>query len=511
MKRLSLALVAAVGLLGVAMGLTSTTEAQAADQLRVGFVDPPQGFDPALAVVGASHQVIDLVFSGLTKLDANADPQPDLAESWTVSDDGKIYTFKLRQGVKWHDGEPLTADDVVFTFKRLMDPKTGYPYSTQVESFADVKAIDPTTVELTLSRPTGPLLSFLAFPGNFIVPKHIVSAGPSLTSTPIGTGPYKFVSYRPNQELILAKNPDYYVPGLPKMDLDIKYINNDTERTNALLGGNLDFASRIAPRDYDQIVGTPGFVGSETIGGRWYSILTNVDADVTKNKLVRQAIAYAIDRKAMADVLFFGHAQPMLGGAIPDWSWAHDASTDVIPEHGDIAKAKALLAEAGYPDGVKIDMTLCASWKNLVEQGPLLKEMLAKAGIEVNLISMENPRWVDEVWVGGKYQTANNFWLSPLADPDDFIYLSYKCKSGMNAQRYCNKEFDALIEEARYTADKAKRKELYTQATRIILDEMPLVPTVNAGILDAMTDKVKGWVPMRTGMYRGLEEVTLSQ
>jgi len=510
MKRFSLALVAA-GLLGLAVGLTPSVQAEAADQLRVGFVDPPQGFDPALAVVGASHQVIDLLFSGLTKLDANSDPQPDLAESWTVSDDGTVYTFKLREGVKWHDGQPLTADDVVFTFERLMDPKTGYPYATQVESFAGVKAIDPTTVELTLSKPTGPLLTFLAFPGNFIVPKHIVSAGPSLTSAPIGTGPYKFVSYSPNQELILGKNPDYYVSGVPKMDLQIKYINNDTERTNAMLGGNLDIATRTAPRDYDQIVNTPGFRGSQTFGGRWYSVLTNVDADVTKNKLVRQAISYAIDRQAMADVLFFGYAEPMLGGPIPNWSWAHDASTDIFPVNGDVEKAKALLAEAGYPDGVTIDMTLAASWKNLVEQGPLLKEMLAKAGIEVNLISMENPRWVDEVWVGGKYQTANNFWLSPLADPDDFIFLSYKCGSGMNAQRYCNKEFDALVEEARYTSDQAKRKELYTQATNILLDEMPLIPTVNAGILDAATDKVQGWVPMRTGMYRGLENVTLAE
>jgi ABC-type transport system substrate-binding protein len=225
---------------------------------------------------------------------------------------------------------------------------------------------------------------------------------------------------------------------------------------------------------------------------------------------VRRAIAYAIDRQAMADVLFFGHAKPMLGGPIPDWSWAHDASMDEIPPTGDVEKAKSLLAEAGYPDGVKIDMTLSASWRNLLEQGPLLKEMLARAGIEVNLLSMENPRWVEEVWVGGKYQTANNYWLSPLADPDDFIFLSYKCGSGMNAQRYCNKEFDGLIEQGRYTSDQAARKELYRKATAILLDEMPLVPTVNAGILDAHTDKVQGWAPMRTGMYRGLAEITLA-
>jgi peptide/nickel transport system substrate-binding protein len=498
-------------LIGLALGLFPIMGAQAEDApLRVALVDSPQGFDPALAVVGASHQAIDLIFSGLTRLDNNSDPQPDLAESWTTDETGTVYTFKLRSGVKFHDGQPLTADDVVFTFERLMDPKTGYAYATQVESFKAVRAVDPQTVEITLSKPTGPLLTFLAFPGNFIVPKHIGAAGDGLTTKPVGTGPYVFVSYSPNQEMILKRNPDYYVAGYPKLDLDIKYIPDDTERTNALLGGTIDFASRVAPKDFDQIVGTPGFKGSETIGGRWYSLLTNVEGKLVDNPLVRKAISFAVDRQAMVDVLFFGHAEPMLGGPIPNWSWAYDPATDMVPPTGDVEKAKALLAEAGYPDGIDIDVTLSSSWRNLLEQGPLLKEMLAKANIRVNLLSMENPRWVEEVWVGGKYQVANNYWLSPLADPDDFIYLSYKCKSGMNAQRYCNAKFDDLVEQARYTSDKAARKALYTEATRILDEELPLIPTVNAAILDAFSDKVVGWEPMRTGMYRNLGAVSLA-
>src|SRR6185437_5830324 len=234
-----------------------------------------------------------------------------------------------------------------------------------------------------------------------------------LTTKPVGTGPYVFVSYSPNQEMILKRNPDYYVAGYPKLDLDIKYIPDDTERTNALLGGTIDFASRVAPKDFDQIVGTPGFKGSETIGGRWYSLLTNVEGKLVDNPLVRKAISFAVDRQAMVDVLFFGHAEPMLGGPIPNWSWAYDPATDMVPPTGDVEKAKALLAEAGYPDGIDIDVTLSSSWRNLLEQGPLLKEMLAKANIRVNLLSMENPHWVEEVWVGGKYQVANNYWLSP--------------------------------------------------------------------------------------------------
>lgn len=478
--------------------------------LRVGFVDGPEGLDPAYAVVGASHQIIDLVYSGLTKLDNNANPVPDLAESWTIDSTGTVYTFQLRAGVKFHDGTPLTADDVVYTFQRLKNPKTGYAYATQVESIADVKALGPLTAQFTLSKPTGPFLTFLAFPGNFIVPKHLAMSGPSLTSHPVGTGPFKFVSYSPDRELILEANQNYYMPGIPRVEkLDIKYIADDTERANALLGGNIDFASRVGTKDYDNIVATPGFAGTEEVGGRWFWIMTQDETPPTNNPLVRLAISYAIDRQAMVDTLFFGHARPILGGPIPSWSWAYDKSTNIIPLHGDIDRAKALLKQAGYPNGVRITMILGSTWQNLVEQGPLIKAMLARAGIDVTLTSMENPRYMDLVWSKGDYQISNMFWLSPLADPDDFTYLNYRCGSGMNPQKFCDPKLDALLQQARYTNDKAARKALYTQATELLLKEMPLVPTVTATMLDAFSTKVKGWEPMRTGMYWNLSKVTL--
>jgi peptide/nickel transport system substrate-binding protein len=135
--------------------------------------------------------------------------------------------------------------------------------------------------------------------------------------------------------------------------------------------------------------------------------------------------------------------------------------------------------------------------------------MLARAGIDVTLSTMENPRYLELVWSGGQYQISNMFWLSPLADPDDFMYLNYRCGSGMNSQKYCNPALDEVLAQARYTADQAARRELYTKATLMTLDDMPLIPTVTATMLDAYTTQVEGWEPVRTGMYRGLSEVTL--
>lgn len=493
-----------------ATGCASSASNDGAQTLRVGFADSPQGFDPALATLGASHQIIDLVYSGLTKLNEDAQPEPDLAQSWKVDPSGKKYIFTLRSDVKFQDGTPLTADDVVYTFDRLRDPKTGYSYATQLEAIQDVSAPTGHTVQFTLSRPLGPFLTFLAFPGNFIVPKHLATKGETLTEKPVGTGPFSFESYRPNQELILKANPDYYVPDQPKVDrLDIKYIADDTERATALLGGSLDFATQINPRDYDRVVNTSGFAGTETDGGHWYWLMTNDKSKPLDNPLVRQAISYAIDRKALAKTLFFGHAKPILGGPIPPWSWAYDASTNRIPPSGDVTEAKRLLQQAGYPNGFELQATLGSAWPQLVNQGPLLKEMLAKVGITLNLKTMENPRYMDLVWAKGQYQLSNMYWLSPLADPDDFMYLNYRCDSPMNPQVYCNKDLDKLLQRARYSADQPTRRELYRQATELVDDQVPLIPTVNATILNATTTKVHGWTPMRTGMFDSFSTVYL--
>jgi peptide/nickel transport system substrate-binding protein len=479
---------------------------------RVGLSDSPQGFDPALATVGGSHQIIDLVYSGLTKLNKDAAPEPDLAESWKVDPSGTKYVFSLRRGVKFQDGVPLTADDVVFTFDRLRDPKTGYSYITQLEDIKKVSASGENKVEFTLFKPMGPLLTFLAFPGNFIVPKHVVTKGKTLTEHPVGTGPFIFESYRPNQELMLKANTDYYVPNEPKVDrLDIKYIADDTERATALLGGSIDFATQINPRDYSRVTSTPGFKGTETEGGHWYWLMTNDKQRPLNNPLVRQAISYAIDREALAKTLFFGRATPIGGGPIPAWSWAYDASTDQIPPQGDVEKAKALLKQAGYANGLQLTATLGSAWPQLVDQGPLLKEMLARAGITLQLSTMENPRYMDLVWAKSQYQLSNMYWLSPLADPDDFMYLNYRCDSPMNPQKYCNKDLDKLLQQARYSANQAERRKLYRQATELINRETPLIPTVNANILNASTTKVNGWEAMRTGMFDSFSTVSLSK
>ncbi len=181
--------------------------------LRLAFSADPAGMDPALGPSGMSHVVIEQIYSTLMSLDPDAQPYPDLAETFDVSEDGLQYTFRLREGVSFHNGDNLTAEDVKFTFDRLRAPDSGYAYDSQVATIKDVVVVDPLTVRFDLTVATGPFLTYMAFPGSSIVPKALVESGHDLNAQPIGSGPFKFVSYQPRSMVVLERNPDFYEEG----------------------------------------------------------------------------------------------------------------------------------------------------------------------------------------------------------------------------------------------------------------------------------------------------------
>jgi peptide/nickel transport system substrate-binding protein len=178
--------------------------------LKAAFSADPAGFDPVRGPSGMSHVVIEQVYSTLMALDPDAKPYPELAESYQVSDDGLQYTFKLRPDVTFHNGDELTAEDVKFSFDRLRAKDSGYSYGSQVETIASVDVVDKHTVTFKLSRRTGPFLVYMAFPGSSIVPKKLVESGHDLNATPVGSGPFKFVSYEPRSAIKFERNPHYF-------------------------------------------------------------------------------------------------------------------------------------------------------------------------------------------------------------------------------------------------------------------------------------------------------------
>ena len=480
--------------------------------LKAAFSADPAGFDPVRGPSGMSHVVIEQVYSTLMALDPDAKPYPELAQSYTITDDGLTYTFNLRKGVKFHHGDELTAEDVKFSFDRLRAPKSGYSYGAQVETIKSVDAVDRYTVRFRLSKVTGPFLIYMAFPGSSIVPKKLVDSGHDLNAKPIGSGPFKFVSYEPRSAIKFQRNPEYFETGKPYFDaMEYRIISDITALTNALLSGVVNFSNEIPPKDFAKVKGSAGLTAVTLEGSRYNWLLLNNTKKPFDNPKVRQAVSFALDRQALVDGAFFGLATPILGGVIPQWNWGY-ADIKFVSPKGDPAKSKALLAEAGYPNGitgVDIGMTLPSSFPNIMAMGPIVQANLAKAGIQAKLGTMEIPRYWDEVWSTSNFGITMMYWLSPLADPDDFVTNNYHCGMAINVQKYCSKEMDALLEQAKSAPTVEARKDLYRKMQDLSMQDMPIVPLVNGWLLIGHTSKLQNYRPMRTGFLKTLKDAWL--
>jgi peptide/nickel transport system substrate-binding protein len=487
-------------------------QGQVGGTLKAAFDHDPAGFDPAKATLGMSHAVIEQVFSTLMALDAEAIPYPDLAESVDVSADGLAYTFKLRPNVTFHDGTPLVAEDVKFTIERLKDPATGYSYSAQMTPISGVEVVDPQTVRLVLSEPSGPLLVNLAFPGSSIVSQKLVESGHDLNATPIGTGPFKFVSYQPRTMVKMVRNADYYEGDKPYIEnLEYHIISDQTAITTALQAGVVNFSNVIPPKDWEAIKANPQLTTAPLEGGRWFWLMLNNTKPPFDNAKVRQAVAHAIDRQAIIDAVFYGLATPILGGVVPSWNWGHAPDLKVFSPQADPDKAKALLAEAGYPDGFDALFRVGSDWPPLMNIAPLVQENLRAVGVNLQIETMGTTEYLDKVFSGGEYDMSDMYWLSPLADPDDFTTLNYKCGSPMNPQKSCSEAMDALLEEARTGVTQEARADAYVRMQALSMEEMSLVPLVSALILTAHTTELKNFKPMRTGFLKTLKDAWLEQ
>lgn len=493
-----------------ATGLPAAGEPQRGGVLRLGFSADPAGFDPAQGPSGMSHVVIEQVYSTLMALDPDATPYPELAESYEVSDDGLTYTFKLRDGVTFHDGSPLTAEDVKFSFDRIRQPDSGYSYQSQLDTIGSVDVIDPLTVKFTLTAPTGPFLVYMAFPGSSIVPKALVESGHDLNASPVGSGPFKFVSYTPRSMVKFTRNDAYFEAGKPYVDeLEMHLIADVTALTNAIVSGQINFSNEIPPKDWAMVTSTPGIIGAALDGSRYFWLLPNNTREHLDNPKIRQAIAHAIDRDAIVRGAFFGQAKPTLGGVIPDWNWAF-ADLNYFTPGANPEKAKALLAEAGLPDGFETSMTMASSFPTMVAMAPIIQANLAAVGIKAKIETMEVPRFWDEVWGPSNFDMTAMYWLSPLADPDDFVGSNYNCDQSINVQKSCDSAMTDILLRAKTAVTQEERKALYRQQQELSLEQMPIVPLVNSFILTAHSDKLQGFRPMRTGFLKTLKDAWLA-
>lgn len=479
--------------LGALQASAQTPEPKRGGTLTAAMQVDATSLDPHMASSYSSTLVIEQVYNGLIQYAPDMTIVPDLAESWTVSEDGMTYDFKLRTGVKFHNGREMTSDDVLYSLNRVRDAAGGSPRSYLLVDVANIEAPTPDTVRITMAKPFSALLSHLNV-DIAIVPKEVVEANGDLSTTMVGTGPFKFIEFVPNTHAKLERYEEYHEEGLPYLDaLTWIPIPDDPTRTANIQTSTVDFADQIPQKDIDSLQNEDGVVlvkGDSTLHDY---LMLNVARAPFSDVRVRQAIAKTLDRQLMTDVILFGYGKPIDGGAIPEWSWAYaDLHTYPVP---DIDGAKALLAEAGLGDGFSFTIGAGANYSAQVQAGEMIKEQLKEIGIDVTVAPQEWGTYIDTVITQKNFDAAIIGWIGAI-DPDDWLYARFHTGEQWNTTGYSNAQVDELLEQGRAITDQAQRKELYNQAEAIIVDESPFVFFYLYDQFEAVRDYVIGYSHM---------------
>ncbi len=475
-------------------------------RLRVGLQGDPTALDPALSNLNAVAVVVDFVYEGLVHEAPDLTPQPALAESWTLSDDLLTYTFKLRQGVTFHNGRPFVADDVKYSFERIQDPKTASPWQTFLGGVKSIAVPDPATVEIVLTAPDASFLARLCTRGLVIVPKEEVEKTGDLTQTMVGTGPFTFKEYVPSSSLTLDKNDAYWDAGKPYLDgLDLTIIPDDTQRSTALISKTVDFAEQVGQKDIALIKKDESLAlaGGPTTNLRW--IVFNLRREPFNQLEFRQAVFAAIDRQPIIDAAVFGYGQPLVG-LYPESYWAGYHGEIPAP---DPARAKDLLAKVTLPDGFKPKILTWAAYKFLSDTSVVVQEQLKQVGIESEIDPQENAIYLEQ-YFGGTFDIAV-MGAAGYIDPNDWLQQSLTTGAENNAAGYASSEFDKLVKQGLETTGQPERASIYQEAQELLIKDLPWISLYNSESYVGLTTKVQGFTYYLSSSYYALRETWIEE
>lgn len=465
-------------------------------RLDADVFDPHVSTDTTGVVVGA------LTYEGLVE-NVRGEIKPALAESWEISDDLLTYTFHLGEAT-FHSGRPVTAEDVVFSLNRVMDPATGSPNIGSYDAIASVEATDEKTVVITLSRPHSPMLFLLSALSSSVIDREALDAGGVVTAPSGGTGPFVLAEHNVGRDIKLVKHENYRIEGFPYLDgIDITWNPDDNARAAAIRSGSADVLFRPSPEFIQSMKEDPELKWYGGSGSLSLHLLLNSSRPPFDDVRVRQAVFYALDRQVLLDVANNGLGLPLNGGYLPPDRMG--GLTEPVYGAPDIEKAKALLAEAGYPDGFDAELTVIGSSAFQVRQAEVEQQQLAEIGINVTIVPVE-AQVSREITASGDFDMyQSGFGLR--ADPDERFTAAFTTNGGLNYAKWSDPEFDALIEQARVEGDMAVRAELYQQADRILAERGPAAFTILTADFDVVTKDVMGFRADPTpsfGVYKNL-------
>jgi len=438
-------------------GATSGSTGAKDGSIVVGIAqDLDDSLDPHRMVAAGTKEVLFNVFEGLVKPTPDGDLIPAVAESHTVSDDGTVYTFTLREGVKFHNGDTVTADDVVYSIERCADTKGGEPL---VEAFSVVKAVekkDEKTVEITLKAADGDFLSYLTAA---IIPANYDKQ----ETAPVGTGPFKFASRSAQESIVLEKFADYWGTPAHMNKVTFRIIENGDALVLALQSGSIDLCAHLTTTQLAQIQNR-GYTVVESTMNLVQALYLNNAVKPFDDVRVRQALCYAVDKQMVLDLTADGHGAPIGSSMYPTFGkYFMDELTDYYTQN--IEKAKQLLTDAGYPNGFTFTMTVPSNYQPHIDTAEVLKEQFKAIGVTAEIRLVEWEIWVSETYVGRQFEStlvgvdASNMTARALLERFTSTY-------GKNFINYNNPAYDDLFTKVLEERDDAKRTDLYKQMQR---------------------------------------------
>jgi oligopeptide transport system substrate-binding protein len=488
----------------------------------------PSSLDPVKLVDLYGVAVANQIFDGLVAFDAHLNVVPDLAQSWSASRDGLVWTFHLRQGVQFHNGREMSAEDVVYSFSRLLNPAVGSRSSHLLDKvkgatefragttkvLEGIRAIDRYTVEVSLSEPFVPFISILGMPHTSIVPREEVERlGQDFGTAPVGTGPFRFMQWARGQEILLETN-EHYFGGRPALDR-VRFVifpgGDQSVILKAFEQGELEESPLTPDRRKEFLeAATYKVIRKPTLSLVFYGF--NVERPPFQKREVRQAFNYAIDKIRLNQEVYGGLyvvARGILPPGMPGFS------PEVQSYDYDPARAKTLLAEAGHPGGknlIPVTLSTSATRVKVREESQIIQHYLAVLGIQVGLQEFNDWPTFREALEQGNVQLFRHSWYADYPDPDNFLYPLFHSAGQRNYDRYHNPAVDRLLDDARRETDDLRRVKRYREAEQLILQDAPGMMLLHDTYESVFQPYVEGVVVSALGdPYVSLHKVWLTQ
>jgi len=473
--------------------------------LIVGQAAEPKSLDPATVTAVNDFRILVNLYDGLVRYkDGSLQVEQALATSWKISDDGRVYTFQLRKGVTFHDGTPFNAEAVKFNFERMLDKHNPYhdtgPFPLAF-FFSDIDKINtPNSHEVVfhLKKTYPPFLSNLAYPTGLIIsPAAVKKYGKDVGRHPVGAGPFRFEEWQSNAKVVLTANPNYW-GGKPKLKAVVfRPLTDANTRLAEMLSGGLDVMVNVPADSIKTFRNDARFKVLQQVGPHVWFLILNTKEGIFKDKRVRQAVNYAVNKKTLVENVLQGTATVANGPTPPAFAWAHNNKLKPYPY--DPAKARTLLKAAGVKNA-KLVFYVTEGGSGMLDpvaMGTAIQADLTKVGLQAKIETYEWNTFLSKVNAGlkGKADMAEMAWMTN--DPDTLPYLTLRsdaapAKGGFNSGYYSNPKVDELLEKARGTTDQARRAVLYKKMQTLVRDDAPWLFVANWKQNAAANVRVKG-------------------